>query len=152
MRVWRLDRHGRNPLDGAGGLHVAGRWNLKGIPIVYASSHLSLAVLEKLVHVDPDLLPDDLVAVEIDIPERAGRIEQLDAARLPADWRAASAPRSTQEIGSAWAREPGRSGVLTVPSVVIPRERNVLLNPSHSAASEWTVTLREPFRFDARLL
>jgi len=152
MRVWRLDRDGRNPLDGAGGLHVAGRWNLKGTPIVYASTHLSLAVLEKLVHVDPDLLPDNLIAVEIDIPERAGRIEELDAAVLPADWREAPAPRSTQEIGSAWARDARRAGVLTVPSVVIPRERNVLLNPAHPAASEWKVTLTERFRFDARLV
>ena len=152
MRVWRLDRAGRNPLDGTGGLHVAGRWNLKGTPIVYTSTHLSLAVLEKLVHVDPDLLPDNLVAIEIEVPEGPGRIEDLDAHLLPTDWRDAPAPRSTQQIGSEWARTAGRAGALTVPSVVVPRERNILLNPAHPAAAGWKVTVQEPFRFDTRLV
>ena len=151
MRVWRLDREGRDPLDGAGGRHVAGRWNLKGTPLVYTSTHLSLAVLEKLVHVDPDLLPADLIAVEIDVPDSRNRVEELDARLLPADWRDAPAPRSTQELGSTWALGM-RSGAITVPSVLIPRERNVLLNPSHPSAREWKVTTREPFRFDPRLV
>ena len=69
MRVWRIDRAGRNPLEGTGGLHAGGRWNARGRPIVYASAHLSLAILEKLVHVNPDRLPDNLVAFEIELPD-----------------------------------------------------------------------------------
>jgi RES domain-containing protein len=152
MRVWRLDRAGRNPLDGIGGLHAGGRWNPKGTPIVYTSAHLALAVLEKLVHVDPDLLPDNLVAFEIDVPDGHGRIEYLDPRQLPSDWREAPPPRSTQTIGAEWIRDRKRPGALAVPSVVVPREWNILLNPAHPHAAAWKVTAQEPFRFDSRLV
>ena len=43
------------------------------------------------------------------------------------------------------------SVALSVPSRVIPLERNVLLNPRHPAMAEVKVALSEPFVFDDRL-
>ena len=152
MRVWRLDREGRNPLDGLGGLHSAGRWHPRGMRVVYASGHLSLAVLEKLVHVDPDVMPDRLAAFEIEIPDEKSSREVVRLDRLPADWKAQPPPSSTQELGRAWLSDASRRPVLVVPSVVVPREVNYLLNPAHPDARRWSVVAREPFRFDERLL
>ena len=152
MRVWRIDRAGRNPLEGTGGLHAGGRWNARGRPIVYASAHLSLAILEKLVHVNPDRLPDNLVAFEIELPDGDELIEALGSASLPADWRAEPPPESTQRLGESWLSDPARAAVLAVPSAVVPRELNYLLNPTHSAAGRWSVVHSEPFRFDPRLV
>jgi RES domain-containing protein len=122
------------------------------VRVVYTAGHLSLAVLEKLVHVDPDLLPERLAAFEIDIPDEPASREVVASDRLPADWRAGPPPASTQAIGRAWLTDPARPGVLVVPSVVVPREVNYLLNPAHAHASRWSIVTREPFRFDARLL
>jgi RES domain-containing protein len=42
--------------------------------------------------------------------------------------------------------------VLLVPSAVNPRERNVLLNPSHPDIAHLSIELGEPFSLDRRLL
>lgn len=119
--------------------------------MVYTAGHLSLAVLEKLVHVDPDLIPDGLAAFEIEIPDQPASREVLSPDRLPADWRAEPPPGSTQAIGRAWLTDPTRPGIFVVPSALVPREVNYLLNPAHPDARRWRVIAREPFRFDTRL-
>jgi RES domain-containing protein len=121
------------------------------VRIVYTAEHLSLAALEKLVHVDPDLLPERLAAFEIELPDEVQR-EVFPVARLPADWRSEPPAEGTQEIGRAWLADSRRPGVLVVPSAVIPGERNYLLNPLHSEAARWAVVGSEPFRFDPRLV
>jgi RES domain-containing protein len=152
MRVWRLDRKDRNPLEGVGGLFSAGRWHPRGVRVVYTASSLSLAVLEKLVHVDPDLVPDRLAAFEIEIPDEAASRETIPLDRLPPDWRAEPPVHGTQELGRAWLRDLTRPAVLVVPSAIVPREVNYLLNPAHADAVRCSVVASEPFRFDRRLL
>jgi len=149
MRVWRLASARYAPLTGEGARLAGGRWNSPGVPLVYTSSHLSLAVLELLVHVDVSRIPEGLVAFGIDVPD--DEVEELDLARLSDGWRTDSFHRGTREIGDGWARE-GRSLGLVVPSAVVPGERNVLLNPLHPAAVRLRIAAREPFSFDARLL
>lgn len=151
MRVWRLDREGRNPLDGFGGLLSAGRWHPRGYRVVYTAGHLSLAILEKLVHVDPDVIPDRLTAFEIEIPDEPSSTEVVPIHILPPDWQAQPPAPGTQAIGRTWLADPTRKGILVVPSAIVPREANYLLNPAHPGAGRWTVVASEPFRFDARL-
>ena len=119
--------------------------------MVYTSAHLSLAVLEKLVHVDFDTFPADVVSYEIEVPDDLA-VRTLALAALPRGWDAMPAPQSTQALGRAWIEDATGPGILSVPSVVVPRERNFLLNPSHPDAKRWKVVHREPFRLDARLL
>jgi RES domain-containing protein len=152
MRVWRIDRRGRDPIAGVGGLHSAGRWHPKGFRVSYTSTHLSLAILEKLVHVDPDLIPDGLAAFEIDLPDDQSSQEVLPVDQLPSGWRSEPPLSSTQNIGRAWLTEPGRRAILVVPSAVVPSEHNWLLNPRHPSAKKWKVVAREAFRFDPRLV
>lgn len=66
----------------------------------------------------PAQLPDDLP------------VTSVEAEDLPADWRTLGARSVLQEIGRIWLDE-GRTAVMSVPSVVVPAERNYLLNPAH---------------------
>ena len=149
MVVWRLARAVYPALDGEGARRRGGRWNEPGTPVVYTSEHLSLAVLESLVHADPDLLPDDLTAFQIEIPDEIAEpaLVAFEAGGLPDGWEA---PDVSARLGQEWAASGG--AVMVVPSVVVPQERNVLLNPRHARAPEIRVVRREPFAFDTRLL
>jgi RES domain-containing protein len=148
MRVWRLSTPLFPPLTGDGARIAGGRWNSPGMPMVYASGHLALAVLEMLVHFNPGELPEMLMAYEIEVP--AAAVEMLDLSMLAPGWRATV--ERTRSIGDQWLRER-RSLALGVPSVVVPSapERNILLNPLHKAAQHLTIISSEAFTFDERL-
>lgn len=150
-RVFRLVREkwARAPdelLTGAGAAAFGGRWNEKGTHLVYAASHLSLAVLEALVH--SSTLPSDMVVVGIDLPESS--IVQWGASDLPPDWATYPSPESTRKRGTAWARK-GRDLAVWVPSAVVPSERNCLINPKHADARHLKAIVEGPFPFDPRL-
>ena len=151
MIVWRLTRkaHAEQPLSGEGARRYGGRWNHGGVPIVYASQTLSLAVLEYLVNVPMRDLPTDLVSVQIDIPDDLPR-RKISIAKLPDDWRRYPAPARLKEIGADWVRKES-TPILIVPSVVIPSESNWLINPVHNLANKIRINQIEPFRLDERL-
>jgi RES domain-containing protein len=113
---------------------------------VFASATLSLAALERFVHTDPDLEPMDLVAIPVDIGYDL-IAASVDLNTLPRDWRAYPAPPALARIGEAWFRTAG-TAVLQVPSVIIPHERNFVLNPTHRDFERLAIGRSEPFRFD----
>ena len=147
MRAWRLARRAHSALDGEGARRAGGRWNSPGLPLVYASSHLSLAALELLVHLDPDEVPADLAAFLIDIPDTVA-VERIEPAALPPRWRVEE--ENCRRAGDAWLRAR-RTAVLIVPSALIPEELNTLLNPTHADAGRVRVVSSRPFTFDPRL-
>ncbi len=149
MIAYRLCRRPYVALDGEGARLFGGRWNPKGVPMVYAASHLSLAALECLVHFAPSILPADYVSVSLEIPDDVSR-EEWPLASLPRGWAETPAPASLQALGGEWARA-GRTAVLVVPSAVIPGEKNVLVNPRHADANRIRAGKPTPFVFDARL-
>lgn len=108
------------------------------------------AVLEMLVHVDSDLLPLDLMALSAEFSSNL-TVRTVAEEELPRDWRVYPAPESTQALGTAWAHS-GDTAVLSVPSVVVPNERNYLLNSAHPDFSKITWSAPRPFHWDARLL
>ncbi len=149
MRVFRICRKVHAAFDGEGARLYGGRWNRRGTAVVYASESLALAALELLVHAEPALLPDDLVSVAADVPDALG-VESVAARELPRDWRRHPAPEALAERGTEWARS-GRTAVLAVPSALVPRERNFLLNPAHPDFKKIRPHGPEPFALDARL-
>ena len=149
MRVWRIASAAYAAFDGEGARRYGSRWTRKGLPVVFASATLSLAALERFVHADPDLEPVDLVAIAIEIGASVA-IESADVADLPADWRAYPAPASLAAIGEEWLRA-ARAVALSVPSVIIPHERNFILNAAHAEFAKLTVRTPEPFGFDPRM-
>lgn len=151
MKAFRLvkARHADSPLDGEGAMRAGGRWNSRGVRMVYCSGSLALAALELLVHLDPAAAPGDLVAIEVELPESLA-VQCWRPADLPLDWRNAEALPALQAMGDGWIRA-GAAGVLVVPSVVVPTEVNILLNPSHADIARIQVTGRTPFSLDPRL-
>jgi len=150
MRFWRTSRFASHAkaFDGEGARRYPGRWNTAGVPVVYASSSLSLAALELLVHLDIRHSRVPLHSFAIDIPPRL--VETPARASLPPSWNDLLHPAAAQAFGTAWALGL-RSLALRVPSVVVPSERNLILNPAHPAFSRIEIAGPEPFAFDPRL-
>ncbi|WP_332697904.1 RES family NAD+ phosphorylase [Bosea sp. (in: a-proteobacteria)] len=139
MRVWRVCRAAFADLSGEGARLHGGRWNSPGRPVVYTAENPALAILEVRVHLDlePDLIPDDYVLVEIDL----GGAAFDEVAALPED------PR---QVGDAW-HAGARTPVLKVPSFAAPRSFNLLINPAHSGGGSVAVVGQQAFSFDRRL-
>jgi RES domain-containing protein len=116
---------------------------------VFTSATLSLAALERFVNTDPDLEPDELVAIAVDIDSNV-TIETVAVGDLPPDWRTYPAPSAIVAIGERWLRV-STSAVLSVPSAVIPSESNFIVNPAHADFSSLIIHPAEPFRFDPRM-
>ncbi|MCI0435937.1 MAG: RES family NAD+ phosphorylase [Gemmatimonadetes bacterium] len=150
MRIWRVARKPFAALDGEGARQFGARWSSEGVAVVYAASHLSLSALEYLVHIDPGDVPDDLVALSIDVPDDAAVIV-VTPDDLPAGWRETPPRAACQRIGNDWVAD-GKALLLRLPSVLVPEESNVLVNPAHPRAREVRVARTRPFVYDTRLL
>ena len=151
MPVWRLAIGRHREIDGEGARLYGGRWNSPGVPMVYAATHLSLALLEQLVHLDPARLPGGLRAFAIELPEDAP-VEAADPAVDAADRRPHAGRRC---LGGEGAYRPHWWCPRTVPARLDPggiatAERNVLLNPRHASVAAWRVR-ETAFRVDPRL-
>lgn len=152
MIIWRITRDAHQALDGEGARLNGGRWNSDGVAVVYASKSLSLAVLEYLVHVDPALVPDDLLAMEIELPDDPALGAFVDPAVFPpGEWRTYPAPEWQAELGDLWVQD-GTFLWLAVPSAIVPEEHNVLVNPRHARMADVRSVGTRPFRFDRRLV
>jgi RES domain-containing protein len=150
--AWRLvrPRFGTREaaFSGEGARRYGGRWNSPGRAVVYASATLSLAALETLAHAERGAVDRDWVAFSVTVQAR--RVLELRDEDLPADWRDRPSSAGARAVGDAWL-EQAASAALLVPSVLVPQERNVLLNPAHPDFGEVEIGPATPFRFDARL-
>jgi RES domain-containing protein len=136
------------PADsGIGAAKYGGRWNRIGTEVIYAAQTASLAALEVLVHYS--VLPKDHVLTEIRIPD-ALEILQWEEDVLPAGWKSAVPVSDMQDLGEMWVRE-GRAAVLSVPSSIIPKERNFIINPAHPDFRQIRFLPPLFFQFDPRL-
>ncbi|MFJ4144936.1 RES family NAD+ phosphorylase [Pseudomonas sp. NPDC089734] len=135
--------------DGEGAKLYGGRWNSKGRACVYCAGSESLALLEVLVHLDNSSLARHYVMLELPISEE--RILNARSDSLPPDWREEPAPPSTASFGDAWL-DSGQSLALAVPSVIVPREFNYLLNVQHPSFKAAVARAKElEFAVDSRL-
>jgi RES domain-containing protein len=134
--------------SGAGARDYGGRWNSKGVAVVYASESRSLAAMEQLVQMLPRRVLDGFVVASIRFDER--QMRALVAARLPRHWREPVAPPSLRRCGDEWIAL-GESAVLAVPSAVVAGERNYLINPAHPEFAAMIRSKPTPFTFDPRL-
>ena len=150
MRAFRIvkKKHALSAFSGEGARAYGGRWNYPGIPMVYAAHTRALAALESLAHYGGAERRMAFVTFEIEFPDKIAI--HLDAAALPGDWRSGEPRASTQGLGSEW-QQSGRSAALVVPSVLVPQEFCVLLNPEHANIDKIMLSYPEPFEFDARL-
>jgi RES domain-containing protein len=134
--------------SGEGARRFGSRWNAPGRPVVYVSLNLSLAALETLAHADRRRFERDYVAFEVTMPDDV-ILELLDD-DLPGDWRGRPFSPGARAVGDAWLAQRA-SVALSVPSVLVPQERNLLLDPEHPRFGELRIGPAQPFRFDARV-
>ncbi len=131
MFLWRLarKRHLDQALRGEGARRFGGRWNSKGVAIVYTAESLELALLEALVHLDVDALPRDYWQLCFELDDA---LIEGPPPRLPKGWDAPPpyVPR-VQKIGDEWV-SAGRTLAIRVPASVLPLRSNVLINPAHA--------------------
>jgi len=150
MKVYRISRKKRiADLTGMGAKIAGGRWNPADLPVLYTASNSSLAILEKLVHVDFDLLPNDLFLAEIEIEGEFSQ-RSISIKSLPNDWNIYPNPDSLKQIGKSWIMK-NKYLVLKVPSAVNVKEYNYLINPAHIEFSKVKIIKVFPFKINERL-
>jgi RES domain-containing protein len=151
LRAWRLVEHEElaTAFDGEGVARTGGRWNSKGVRVVYLSSSLALAALELLAQLDGDAVGHEFEAIPVDLDPSL--LLEVEDHELPPGWDAPDGALHTRVVGDSWVRRAA-SAVLAVPSRLVPVERNFLLNPAHPEAGAVKIGAARPFRFADDLL
>ena len=147
---WRIvkEKHAQSAFSGEGARIFEGRWNSAGVRMVYCSEHLSLAALEILVHTRPVTIRDKFRAFRITFD--SAMISAVDLKKLPKGWNAQPPTVVSKQIGDEWIRAE-RSVVLALPSVLVPLERSLLLNPKHRDFAKIKIKDMGNFILDPRL-
>lgn len=152
VRLWRIaveaPGYQADDLSGAGAKITGGRWNSAGTPLIYSATNIALAVIETVLHSRSGGLPFNRYLVELDIPDDvwAARVV-LDP--LPGGWDAIPSGMTSRTTGDNWAAS-NSSALLLVPSVSVPEEYNVLINPLHPATASITATTIKRWNHDPR--
>ncbi|AVO43565.1 RES family NAD+ phosphorylase [Simplicispira suum] len=153
--VWRIGTdtpdYTSDDLSGIGAEKTGGRWNRKGHPVLYTASSISLAALETLGHLGTGGLPLNRYLVRIEVPDDVWNArERKPALTLPVGWDARPEGMVSLDLGDQWLKELS-SVLLEVPSVVVPEENNVLVNPRHPHAGKITATKMRLWQYDQRI-
>ncbi len=135
-----------NDLSGTGAMLYGGRWNKKGIRMLYTSESLSLAVLEIIANLSSSKLKM-LYCVELDFSDDLD-IQAIE--KLPKQWNLFPYTMDTVELGSRLVQQNGLC--LKVPSAIVPTEHNYLLNPLHDDFYKVKVRDARPFLLDQRII
>ena len=140
MRLWRIATETRafaaQDLSGQGAAISPGRWNGPGQAVVYAAPSVALAMLETAAHINTLGLPLNRFLVAIDVPDALwAQRQDIAADQLPIGWAAIPAGLTSVEVGAQWLSRQN-SLLLCLPSVIVPEEPIVLINPAHPMASQ----------------
>lgn len=150
MILYRITREKyAQDLSGRGGLLSAARWH-DHVPVIYSSVNSSTAILEVLVHLQPEEIHNDLMIMSIIVPDETNS-EELEISQLPVGWNSYPAPAVLKRIGNAWLASKSAL-LLYIPSVIDPLAKNVLINPLHPDAASLKIGEVQPFTFDKRLI
>ncbi len=136
-----------NDLSGEGAKLFGGRWNSQGLPAVYCSFTISLALVELFIHkrTYEEIKVNQLMEIEVDsnIPP------VIDYKKLKPNWQ--NDENYCQFMGNEFLA--GKNQVaLKVPSAVIEQEMNLVLNPlSKDFHKKIKIKQVTAFSFDNRL-
>lgn len=138
MIVYRMHGISYDALDTTGAFLQPGRWHSAGTRVVYGAEHVSLAVLETLIHAGGRRLPPRAIT-RILIPDDLP-VESVHWIDLP----------QSRDFGDRWVQER-RTAVLRVPSVAVNQiESNFVFNPQHRDFARVTRGPAEAFVFNPR--
>jgi RES domain-containing protein len=149
MRVYRISKcEFINDLSGTGSSMYGGRWNSKGIYILYTAESPSLALLETVVHITT-IAAATYCMICINLPDAP--IEILTTADLPMGWEENPPAENLKGIGDDFI-ERGKSMAIKLPSAVMAEEHNILINPLHPQFKNHQVIYVKPLPLDPRLI
>ncbi len=154
MTLWRIgtdtaDYEAHDP-TGKGAETSGGRWNRIGTPMLYTSTTRALACLETVVHLAGKALPLNRFLVKVTVPIAAwNAATDVDPANL-VGWDAEPAGKASLDWGTAWSRAKFTL-LARVPSIIVPEELNVLINPEHPEASSVRASKIRKWVYDTRL-
>ena len=154
MKFWRIaadtPAYSSDDLTGAGARDTGGRWNAKGTALVYASTNRALACLETFAHLTRGAsLPLNRYLVEFEVSDAVWDARVSFVASAHVGWDAEPAGRVSLDWGTAWV-SGGASLLAVVPSVIVPEELNVLINPTHADIGGVGVRKVRKWTFDQR--
>ena len=148
MIVYRITKVTfKDDISGLGAKLYGSRWNTQGLSMLYTAEHISLAVLEVLIHLEKSEIPVSYWLLTIKMPDSAAGIV-IDSNKLKNNWAADEG--YTQFMGSQFLIN-NESLFLKVPSAVINEESNFLLNPIHKDFKKVQIIKTNEFNFDTRL-
>ena len=150
ITAWRITRekYSREAFSGEGAKKFGGRWNPAGYLAVYLAQHLSLAILELIVHLDKHSDIRRFVAIPVSFDHKL--VQVLQQAQLSDNWSELPISPKTQMIGEKWLKNNKRL-ILQIPSSVVPIENNYLVNPLHPDFSQLEIGSPEPLNIDQRI-
>jgi RES domain-containing protein len=130
IKAWRIVKanYKNKAFTGDGARMYGGRWNSRGVPVIYTAGSLALASIEMVVNLPSPKLLEAFVRIPVWFNSKL--VDELSPDDLPANWNSRPVSPHSRALGDKWIKEQ-RSAVLKVPSVVVPEEFNYLLNPKH---------------------
>jgi len=151
ITAWRItkSKYKEVAFTGEGAEESGGRWNSEGTRIVYASSSISLAILEILVNLQDEQILSSYMLIPFHFDDSL--MESVDVKGLPEGWASLPSSLAAKSVGDDWVQFKS-SLILGVPSVVVPVEINYLINPSHPDFDKITYSDPIPLPLDERLL
>lgn len=150
MNVYRIAQKAFiQDLSGEGARLYGGRWNHRGVPLLYTAESRSLAILEILVHAQKIVSISNLAVLTLEIPNQFKIDDIKELTKLPLNWQKYTSHPELQDLVSNWINSGGF--ILKVPSAIINEESNYLINPLHKNMKELKVTSIEDFVIDERL-
>lgn len=132
--------------SGMGGLYAAGRWNHLGRKIVYCSQSISLCTLEWLSHNGLSVSGFSYYRYAIDVPDDL--IKCFPELELPDEWNKTPAVDITRNFAEEHLFASSQLAI-AVPSVMVPEECNLLINPLHQSFAEVIQTVKTLGKYTA---
>ncbi len=150
IRLYRISRNKyKDDLSGEGARLYGGRWNRPGVAALYTSEARSLALLELIVHFNSAAaLKMDYVFITLGIEEE--HIYNVELKDLPKDILSFNNTKLWDITDDLFYKKD--IFAMRVPSVLVPQEFNVILNPNHKLVDIMKVVEVEAAILDDRLV
>ncbi len=148
MVVYRIvrERFARD-VSGEGAKLYGGRWNSIGTPCIYTSTNVSLCLCEYLVNLPSYLLPADLQLVSYELPE--SKLVVIDPKDIPNGWDRIPVSNTSQKFGDQLLQAV-ETLAFSIPSVIIPQEKNIIINSHANEFANVKIRSVEAFKLDKR--
>ena len=131
---------------------VANRWNKNDEFVIYTGGSRALSTLELVVHRSSISIDNSYKLLVIELNCKESEILDVNESLLPKNWQSVEAYPKLQEIGSDWYQN-FEYLVMRVPSAIIPKEYNYLLNTRHPDFNKKVkIKELENYEWDNRLL